>query len=423
MGDEHPELEALRRRLEEEERTYASLLAAVDRLAQLPQPTRALPELSAQRERLNAAWDVPRAPEGGGLAGRARRRQWQMLAPVLDRQREFNSTTVQLLNGYLDETARLHARLAELASALVQYCQRILPVVDARDRIASALATTRAELVLEAFDRRQESLARRLEGLLALRDRLETVSAEVSGIRAALAGVTEAAPLPSRDDAAYVAFENVYRGDPEALRQRLAGYVALFDAGGPVVDLGCGRGEFLELLRAAGIAGRGVESNAEAVALCRSQGLDVTSGDLVAFLRQQPDGTLGGVFAAQVVEHLPPGVLTAAIREAHRALKAGGVLVLETVNVRSVHAFHEVYLRDLTHITPLHPDTLRFVAAAQGFTDVRVEMRTPVDAAGRLQPIPVEGLPAPSAAVLNENVARLNAILYGPQEYALIARR
>jgi O-antigen chain-terminating methyltransferase len=99
------------------------------------------------------------------------------------------------------------------------------------------------------------------------------------------------------------------------------------------------------------------------------------------------------------------------------------VLVLETVNPRSVHAFHEVYVRDLTHVTPLHPETLRFVAAAQGFADVRIEMRTPVDAASRLQPVPAEGLPPQAAVALNENVARLNAFLYGPQEYALIARR
>lgn len=427
MGEEHPELETLRRRLEEEEHAYASLLAAVDRLAQLPHPAQELPDLPAQRERLNTTWDVPRPPEGGGLTARARRRQWQMFAPVFDRQREFNAALVQLLNGYLDETGRLHAHLAELASTLVQYGQRILPMVDARDRVASALATTRSELILEAFDRRQESLARRVEGLLALRDRLEALSAEVSGIRSALTdpggSPSAAATLPPAEDAAYVAFENVFRGDPASLRERLSGYVALFDGKGPVVDLGCGRGEFLELLTAAGIVARGVESNAEAVAICRSKGLDVTPGDLLGYLRQQPDASLAGVFAAQVAEHLPPAVLATAIRESHRALRKGGVLVLETVNPRSVHAFHEVYVRDLTHVTPLHPETLRFVAAAQGFADVRIEMRTPVDAASRLQPVPVEGLPPQAAVALNENVALLNAFLYGPQEYALIARR
>jgi SAM-dependent methyltransferase len=427
MAD-HPELAALRTRLAEEERAYASLLSALDALAALPLPAQRLTSLPQQMARLNEVWEVPGPPAGGGLAGRAHRKRWELFAPVFQRQTEFNSTLVQILNGYLEETAGLHARLAEMTSVLVQYLQRVLPVVDARDRVATALATTRAELVLESFDRRQESLARRLEGLLALRDRVEVASEEVRAIRGALAAdapapATAAAAARAADDAHYVAFENRYRGDRDDLRGRLADYVALFAGLAPVVDLGCGRGEFLELLRESGIAARGVEGNAQAAATCRANGLDVAEGDLVDFLREQPAASLGGVFAAQVAEHLPPAVLQAAIAEAHRALRPGGLMLLETVNPRSVIGFLEVYLRDLTHRTPLHPDTLRFLAAAQGFTDVRVELRSPVDPAGQLQPVPTEGLPPRAAAVLNENAARLNALLYGPQEYVLIARR
>ena len=166
-----------------------------------------------------------------------------------------------------------------------------------------------------------------------------------------------------------------------------------------------------------------MDGNSQAVAACRARGLDVTEGDLLDFLRAQGAGGLGGVFAAQVVEHLPPEALPAMLAEAHRVLRPGGRLVLETVNTRSVTGFLEVYLRDPTHRTPLHPDTLSFLAAAQGFTDVRIETRSPVDPAARLQSVPFEGLPARAAEVLNENAARLNALLYGPQEYVLIARR
>ena len=98
------------------------------------------------------------------------------------------------------------------------------------------------------------------------------------------------------------------------------------------------------------------------------------------FLQGRPAASLGGVFAAQVAEHLPPSVLQAALREAHRTLRAGGLLVLETVNTRSVLAFLEVYNRDLTHEKPLHPETLRFLVAAAGFAEVRIELRSPVDA-------------------------------------------
>jgi O-antigen chain-terminating methyltransferase len=190
-----------------------------------------------------------------------------------------------------------------------------------------------------------------------------------------------------------------------------------------VVDLGCGRGEFLELLREAGVAARGVEANAHTARESRQRGLDVAEGDLLEFLRAQPDGSLGGVFAAQVAEHLPPDVLQGLLREAHRALRPGGLLALETVNPRSLVGFLEVYIRDLTHERPLHPDTLRFLAAAAGFTDVRVEWRAPVDPAARLQGVPADGLPPAAAQALNENVERLNALLYGPQEYVLLAAR
>ena len=425
---EHPALEGLRERLLAEEAAYAEVLAALDRLSGFAVPAEAAPEVRDRLGRLNELWPAPARPVGGGLGGALRQRAWDAVAPAIERQAAFNAALVQLLNAYLGQADGLHARLRELFSALVRYAQRVQPLVDARDRVATALATTRSELVLEAFDRRLESLGRRLEGLLALRDRLEAVSEEVRAVRGSLAA---AAPPPAiaasaaraAADSAYTAFENRFRGSREEIRERLSAYAERFERSGPVVDLGCGRGEFLEALRERGLGARGVEGNANVVRECREKGLDVVEGDLVDFLRAQAGGSLGGVFSAQVAEHLPPPVLVAMLAEAHRALRPGGLLLLETVNPRSVTGLLEVFNRDLTHERPLHPDTLRFLAAAAGFPDVRVEMRTPVSAESQLQPVPTDGLPQPAAAVLNENVARLNALLYGCLEYALVARR
>jgi O-antigen chain-terminating methyltransferase len=334
-----------------------------------------------------------------------------------------------MLNGQVGENARLHAHLRTLAATLLHYLQRLLPIIDARDRLASAQAVARAELILEAFDRRLESLARRLEGFGALRDRVATLTEEMAGLRSALGAAAPASSAPAAaarqavDDAPYVAFERRFRGEPAQLRERLAEYVRLFEGQAPVVELGCGGGEFLELLKQAGVAGRGVEQNARSAAACRERGLDVTQGDLLAFLRSLETGSLGGVFAAQVAEHLPAAVLVETLRECHRVLRQQGRLVLETVNTRSVYALLEVFHRDLTHERPLHPETLSFLAAAAGFSDVRVELKSPVEASSRLQPVPVEGLPPRAAGILNENLERLNALLYGPQEYALIAAR
>lgn len=439
MGD-NPELAGLRERLERAEAAYAELLARLDRLAALPLPAERLPEQPAQMARLNELWPAPPPPAGAGFGAAFRRRVWAALAPALERQTEFNAQLVRVLNGQLDERRQLDAQLRDLASVLVQLLQTLLPLVDARDRMASALSTTRSELVIETLDRRLESLGRRVSGLLALGDRLEVVSERLRALESALA--SEAAPEAAGDgsapaamatraeaatraasDAVYTAFENRFRGGREDVGERLAGYVELFADAGPVLELGCGRGEFLELLRAAGVAARGVDSNAAAVAACRERGLAAQQAELVEFLAAQPQASLGGVFAAQVAEHLPPAALQRTLAECHRVLRRGGLLVLETVNVTSLLGLLEGFQRDLTHEKPLHPETLRFLAAAAGFSEARIEYRSPVEPSSRLQPIPPEGLPEAAAGMLNENVRRLNDLLYGPLDYALIARR
>jgi hypothetical protein len=161
----HPALEALLARLEEEEAAYAEVLAAVDRLAAFPTPAEAAPEVRERLSRLNELWPTPERPTGGGLGGALRRRAWDALAPALERQAAFNAALVQLLNARLEQEEARDARLRELAGAFVRYAQRVQPIVDARSRVATALATTRAELILEAFDRRLESLGRRLAAL------------------------------------------------------------------------------------------------------------------------------------------------------------------------------------------------------------------------------------------------------------------
>ena len=428
MSDDSAALQSLRERLAAEEAAYDQALAALDRLAGFRLPYEAEPGLPQRLAELNQRWPLQDGPRAGGPLARLRRFVWETLLPQLQRQQSFNSALVQLLNGYVNRSLELQGQARDLAAAAVRYSQRVLPTVDARDRVATALATTRAELVLESFDRRQESLARRLDGLLALRDTVTALAEELRAIRQALAAQ---APPPqvaaqaarAAGDAVYAAFEARFRGSREEIRARLAEYLPHFEGLQPVADLGCGRGEFLELLREAGAAGLGVDGNAEFVQQCRARGLDVSQGDLLDFLRGREDGSLGGVFAAQVAEHLPPRALTALLQESWRALRPGGLLVLETVNPRSVVGLLEVYNRDLTHEKPLHPETLSFLAAAAGFGEVRVELRAPVEADARLQPVPAEGLPPRAAEALNENLARLNQLLYGPREYALFARR
>ena len=423
-------LAKLSARQTEEDAAYERALAELDRLAGFALPLEVLKDLPAQAEAMNRLWDLSGAEQAGGFLDR---KAMDALRPVIARQQEWNANVVRLLNGLVAEENRVLAQMRDLSSALVKYAQRILPTIDARDRLASGHATLRSELILEAFDRRLESLHRRIDGLRGLVDRVETMGAEVRAVRETLAATAlrpeiAAAAFDAAESSAYVAFENRFRRSDAALDARFARYAADFNGvatgGGAVLDLGCGRGEFLSALKSAGLTGRGVESNASAVAACQAQGLDVTRGDLIAFLRATEAGSAKGVFAAQVAEHLPPPVLHSLLTEAFRVLRTGGLMILETVNPRSVTGLLEVFNRDLTHEKPLHPETLSFLAAAAGFVDVRVDLLSPVEPLSKLRKLDaLADVPARVAETFNENVERLNGLLYGPMEYALYARR
>jgi SAM-dependent methyltransferase len=424
----HPALEDLRRRLADEEDAYAHALEALDALAAFPLPEETGPEVRELLVELNDLASSPPQTQAGGVRGAVARRVLGDLGPVIERQARFNEVLVRMLNAQIDHASRHNARLRELAEGLVGYAQRVEPIIDARDDVRVARAPTQAEQVLDVFGQRIEAMGQRLDGLLALRDRIEALSEEVRAVRLGL----EAAPPPpeaaraatrAAADSSYTAFENRFRGSREEIRGRQADDVALFRDLAPVVDLGCGRGEFLELLQAAGIEAWGIDGNANAIQECREKGLEVVHGDLVSVLRERDAGSLGGLFAAQVAEHLPPVVLGTLLAEAHRTLRGGGLLVLETPNPASALSFHDVFIRDLTHERPLHPETLRFLAAAAGFSDIRIQMRNPVSEDVRLRLLSGSGLPPPVIQVLNENVARLNALLFAPLDYALIARR
>src|SRR4051812_2095582 len=174
-----------------------------------------------------------------------------------------------------------------------------------------------------------------------------------------------AAALPD-----YFAFEAKMRGSTADVGGRQRPYVDDFRDAAPVLDVGCGRGELLGLLRDAGIDARGVDADADMVAYATGEGLDVEQADALAYLEAQPDGSLGGIFAGQVVEHLPPAVLFRFLELAAQKLRPGGLLVAETINPLSPLALR-AYFADLTHAQPLVPETLAMLAKQAGFPNVQ----------------------------------------------------
>jgi len=275
------------------------------------------------------------------------------------------------------------------------YNSAVLKLVDALSERADAAAASneRARRLLRELEERLTRVERRGGGA-------------ASAPPATVAAQPAAAALPD-----YFAFESRMRGSVDAIRERQRRYVEDFRAAAPVLDIGCGRGELLQLLREAGVEARGIDADADMVAYARGDGLDVEQADLVEYLQRLDDGSLGGIFMGQVVEHLPPGVLVRSLELAARKLRPGGVLVAETINPLSPLALRH-YFADLTHAQPLVPETLQLLARQSGFADTEV----------RFLNEPAERLTEPDDPVIAANVRRLNELLFAPLDYALVAR-
>ena len=231
-----------------------------------------------------------------------------------------------------------------------------------------------------------------------------------AGAASTVAAQPAAAAIPD-----YFAFESRMRGSTAAIRARQQVYLDDFRAAAPVLDVGCGRGEFLELLRDAGVEATGVDADADMAAYAQGEGLDVVQADALAHLAALPDGSLGGIFASQLVEHLPPAVLFRLLELAVAKLRPGGLLVAETINPLSPLALRN-YFADLTHAQPVVPETLELLARQAGFAEV--ETRYLNEPERRLE-VPAEGAGDPVAA---ENARRLNEVVFAPLDYAIVAR-
>jgi SAM-dependent methyltransferase len=185
-----------------------------------------------------------------------------------------------------------------------------------------------------------------------------SVVGEVVGFRAALDA--------SAEDSSYAGFEDLFRGPADRVTQTQRPYLPLIRDHTPVLDVGCGRGEFLELLSAEGLPATGVDSDPGMVARCRARGLKVSEGDALAHLEAVEPGTLGTVFCAQVIEHLPADALRRIFELAHRVLRPDGLFIAETVNPHSLPAL-KMFWVDPTHHHPVFPEVALALSGLAGF--------------------------------------------------------
>lgn len=323
---------------------------------------------------------------------------------------------------------------ARLATALIVFLQQITAFVDTKDRELAALVNER----IDAFAHALQPLPELRQQLSIVQRAVQALSRSASGSPPALASAppSSGATAPAPDDYKYVAFEDAFRGSDDTVASRLSAYVPLFEhaGGAPIVDLGCGRGELLALLKDSGLIGRGVDANGEMAAIARSRGLDATHGDALTFLESSADDALGGIVATQVVEHLEPAYLTRLLDVAARKLRSGAPIVLETINAACWLAFFSSYIRDLTHIRPVHPETLEYLLRASGFERVELRYSAPVPDAIKMKtfdlPVALRSGSDPTAVAMqglahavNANAFILNSLMFTHLDYAAIGYR
>ena len=218
-----------------------------------------------------------------------------------------------------------------------------------------------------------------------------------------------------RLDAFYVSFEDCFRGTHEDIKQRMEIYLPIVreaKAGGEnasILDIGCGRGEWLELLKDAGLAARGIDLNRVMVGQCQELGLEVIEADAISYLRKLDANSLGAVTGMHIIEHIPFKRLIVLFDEVFRTLKPGGVAIFETPNPENLIVGACNFYYDPTHLNPLPPEPMRFVMEIRGFSRIKIL---------RLHPHPEE-------AKLKEGPAQVRQIvndrLFGAQDYALVA--
>jgi 2-polyprenyl-3-methyl-5-hydroxy-6-metoxy-1,4-benzoquinol methylase len=300
--------------------------------------------------------------EGGALREEARelkdiRSHW--VEWHMGWEQKLATTEIQLLRSVAELQAAFHHRFADQARAQHADLERSMLRLneDMQQRFWTELARARSEYELIIHSelrmvRQKASLARTVERVS------ESAPAEFANVD-------------------WLKFAEKFRGSEEDIRTRQQMYATRFREHAPVLDIGCGRGEMIQVLQDAGLAARGIDSNDDSIALCLAKGLDAEKADLFTYLSDLPDASLGGAICCQVVEHLPPARLPEMIRLVHAKLRAGGLLAFETPNPECLAIFATHLYIDPTHKHPIPPVLASFYLEEAGFGLIEIERLSP----------------------------------------------
>jgi len=357
---------------------------------------------------------------------RARSLVREPVVRYLDRRltEEMDAVLTALRSAESDTATRLSGRLdalevnAEMLKAEVRTVNHNLEGVKALiEAVGEAVAPT------AGFSAVPQRLAEMRERLNAVERRTRNPgsprgspsAADVPEVRDGGPPVNHVSPID------YVGFERRFRGDPvrvqEITRDR---YLELLRDHGPVLDVGCGKGELVETLVGAGVAALGIDLDPAMVDEARERGLDVRVADLNAFLEEQPEGVFGAIISTQVVEHLEVDALVRFLELSVSRLRPGGLFVAETPNPTSLIVLGTHFILDPTHVRPIHPALMVYLCECAGFRSVELSFYEPARHYHLAMLSEEDGVPG--APQINAAFTHLNNVLFGPQDYAVVAR-
>ncbi|MFB0565499.1 MAG: class I SAM-dependent methyltransferase [Candidatus Aminicenantaceae bacterium] len=337
-------------------------------------------------------------------------------------QELINQQVFLILKEFQNGLDQNFAQVKNLISELQDLVQLNTSLGDARDREWDALGSNHVGMIFKSMEWRVDKLAAEYEDVKILMKKFLFLKEKLER----LLSVLEEKKLPSQphvkeileplQDWRYAGFENRFRGYQEEVKKQQENYLPYFKKKGKVLDLGCGRGEFVELLEKNGIEAVGVDLNDQMIETCLEKGLNCQKGDILEKLAEWDDSSLAGIFSSQVIEHLPPSYLRRLVELAYFKLSPSSYIVLETINPTSVFSLVQIYFLDLSHQKPVHPQALKFLLESSGFDDVEIKYSSPPEEEM------LRNLPGAdeTSSILNQNIDSLNKLLYAPSNYAAV---
>jgi SAM-dependent methyltransferase len=339
----------------------------------------------------------------------------QLLTPILARQSAYNAANARLAVHLCERLARVEEQVATVLEALQAEEPTSLKmlretVTEPHEVLAQQQATAWQGLQMEVTSQSKPCRAQQRHLMRSLGEVQKPLfePSPQKMLQSLAEGGTRAA------DAFLAALDEQCRGGRADIKERLCVYLPTLQESkvgtedSPIVDLGCRRGEWLEVLGEVGIKARGVEPNQVLAEDCRQHGFDVVESDILTYLHDLPSSSLGGVTGFHLIEHLPFDILLNLFDETVRVLQPGGVAIFETPNPHNVLVSTQEFYLDPTHRNPLPSSLLQFIAEVKGLCRIKLL---------HLHPFP-EALKVQEAGL--DVAKRFNEVFYGPRDYALI---